>query len=132
MSVATCTVPSATSAVAFAGALALYWRTLAPGMTLVDSGELITAAHALGVAHPPGFPLYVLLAHLATLIPLGSIAARVNFASALFGIVAVGLMAAVVAEVLRADPDAAGVTCSTFPPGGRCRIPVHAVLRGPR
>ena len=56
-------------------ALALYGWTLAPTVTLVDSGELIVAAHSLGVAHPPGFPLYVLLAHLATWVPLGNVAA---------------------------------------------------------
>jgi len=43
-------------------ALGLYTWTLAPTVTLVDSGELIVAARSLGVAHPPGFPLYVLLA----------------------------------------------------------------------
>ena len=32
--------------------------TLAPTVTLVDSGELIVAARFLGVAYPPGFPSY--------------------------------------------------------------------------
>jgi tetratricopeptide (TPR) repeat protein len=72
----------------FVASLALYLGTLAPTVTLVDSGELILAAHSLGVAHPPGFPLYVLLAHLATLVPIGSVAVRVNFASALFAALA--------------------------------------------
>jgi len=80
-------------------ALALYTWTLAPTVTLVDSGELIVAAHSLGVAHPPGFPLYVLLAHAATWLPIGNIAARVNFASALFGALAVAALALVVAEM---------------------------------
>src|SRR6266704_3863014 len=35
----------------------LYTLTLAPTVTLVDSGELILAAWGTGVAHPPGFPL---------------------------------------------------------------------------
>jgi tetratricopeptide (TPR) repeat protein len=83
-------------------ALALYTWTLAPTVTLVDSGELIVAARSLGVAHPPGFPLYVLLAHVATWLPLGNVAERVNFASALFAALAVAVLAAVVAEVLRA------------------------------
>jgi hypothetical protein len=38
---------------------------VAPTVTLTDSGELIVAAYGLGVAHPPGFPLWVMLAHLA-------------------------------------------------------------------
>jgi len=85
-------------------ALALYGWTLAPTVTLVDSGELIVAARSLGVAHPPGFPLYVLLAHLATWVPLGNVAQRVNVASAVFAALAIAVLAAVVAEALRVVP----------------------------
>jgi tetratricopeptide (TPR) repeat protein len=84
----------------------LYAVTLAPTVTLVDSGELIVAARSLGVAHPPGFPLYVLLAHAATWLPMGNIAERVNFASALFGALAVAALALVVTEVLQWTPRA--------------------------
>src|SRR5215471_9949784 len=77
------------AALVFVAAFALYLRTLAPTVTLTDSGELIVAARTLGVAHPPGFPLYVLLAHLAAMVPIGNIAARVNFASAVFAATAV-------------------------------------------
>src|SRR5436309_7257370 len=72
----------------FIASLLLYSWTLAPTVTLVDSGELIVAARFLGVAHPPGFPLYVMLAHLASLVPMGSVALRINFASALFAALA--------------------------------------------
>jgi dolichyl-phosphate-mannose-protein mannosyltransferase len=48
-----------------------------------DSGELITAAHVLGVVHPPGYPLYTLLGKLFSLLPVGpGIAFRVNLLSA--------------------------------------------------
>ncbi len=60
-------------------------RTLAPTVAGGDSGELITVAHTLGVAHPPGYPLYTLLAKLFTLIPIGTIAWRVNLFSAACG-----------------------------------------------
>ena len=40
----------------------IYVKTLAPTVSFFDSGELISAAYTLGVAHPPGYPLYVLLA----------------------------------------------------------------------
>jgi hypothetical protein len=92
-------------------ALALFAATLAPTVTLVDSGELILAASSLGVAHPPGFPLYLLLANLATRVPVGEVAARVNFASALFGATAaavVGLAAARCVAIRRAPRAAAG------------------------
>ncbi|TLY35621.1 MAG: DUF2723 domain-containing protein, partial [Nitrospirae bacterium] len=77
-----------------------YSWTLAPTVTLVDSGELIVAARFLGVAHPPGFPLYVMLAHLASLVPIGSVALRINFASALFAALACTMLTLVVAELM--------------------------------
>jgi tetratricopeptide (TPR) repeat protein len=84
----------------FVASLLIYARTLAPTVTLVDSGELIVAARSLGVAHPPGFPLYVLLAHIATLVPIGSVAVRVNFASAFFACLACVVVALVVIEAM--------------------------------
>jgi tetratricopeptide (TPR) repeat protein len=84
----------------FLVSLCLYVWTLAPTVTLVDSGELIVAARSLGVAHPPGFPLYVLLAHLATLVPLGNVAVRVNFASALFASASAAMLTLAVAELM--------------------------------
>src|SRR5438876_12293011 len=68
----------------FIATLLLYSWTLAPTVTLTDSGELIVVAHGLGVAHPPGFPLWTILAHLASLVPIGNVAVRINFAYALF------------------------------------------------
>jgi tetratricopeptide (TPR) repeat protein len=68
----------------FVSALGVYLLTLAPTVTLVDSGELILACHSLGIAHPPGFPLYVLVGHLFTQLPLGNVAYRLNLMSAFF------------------------------------------------
>lgn len=48
-----------------------------------DSGELVAAVHTLGIPHPSGYPLYVLLGKLWTvLIPIGSIAFRMSLFSA--------------------------------------------------
>ncbi len=48
-----------------------------------DSGELVTAVHLLGVPHPTGYPLYVMLGKLWTLlVPVGSIAFRMSLFSA--------------------------------------------------
>ncbi|MBU4212372.1 MAG: DUF2723 domain-containing protein [Verrucomicrobia bacterium] len=43
-----------------------YVLTQAPTVTLEDSGELVTAAAYLGVPHPPGYPLWSILAWLFT------------------------------------------------------------------
>src|SRR6266516_5979135 len=88
-----------TSAV-FLVALLLYCCTLAPTVTLTDSGELIVVAHGLGVAHPPGVPLWVMLAHLASLVPLGNVAVRINFSSALFAALASAMLTLVVVELI--------------------------------
>jgi hypothetical protein len=70
-------------------ALAGYAVTLAPTVTSEDAGELITAADRLGVPHPPGFPLWVLLTHVLIRVSPGPAAYDANLASALFGAVAV-------------------------------------------
>jgi len=63
--------------------LILYIVTLAPGLLPADNGEYQMVAATLGVAHPPGFPLYTLLGHLFTWLPFGPTAAyRVNLLSA--------------------------------------------------
>jgi tetratricopeptide (TPR) repeat protein len=90
----------ACAATVFIASLVLYAFTLAPTVTFVDSGELIVAARSLGVAHPPGFPLYVLLAHLATLVPIGNVAVRVNCASALFAALASSVITLVLIEAM--------------------------------
>lgn len=83
-------------------ALGVFAVTLAPTVTLVDSGELIVAAWSAGVAHPPGFPLYTMLAHIATRIPIGEVAARVNAASAVVAALAAGVAALAAVEIVRA------------------------------
>ncbi|MFH1681911.1 MAG: DUF2723 domain-containing protein [Candidatus Eisenbacteria bacterium] len=72
--------------------LALYLLTLCPTVYVGDSGELTTAAAVLGVAHPPGYPLYVLLGRLFALLPAGSVAFRVNLLSAVSGAAAASLL----------------------------------------
>lgn len=62
--------------------LGIYLLTLAPSVTFFDSGEFITAASSLGTAHSPGYPLFVNYAKPFTWLPFGSIAYRVNLATA--------------------------------------------------
>jgi tetratricopeptide (TPR) repeat protein len=84
----------------FLVALLLYSWTLAPTVTLTDSGELIVVARGLGIAHPPGVPLWIILAHLASLVPFGNVAQRINFSSALFAALACAMLTLVVADLI--------------------------------
>src|SRR5437764_9025948 len=86
--------------IVFLVALLLYSWTLAPTVTLTDSGELIVVARGLGVAHPPGVPLWIILAHLASLVPFGNFAVRINFSSALFAALACTMLSLVAAELI--------------------------------
>jgi len=70
---------------------ALTLRLVAPTVTLKDSGELITSAATLGIAHPPGYPLYSLLGKLFASLPLGEIAFRLNLFSAFMGVLSLVL-----------------------------------------
>ena len=72
--------------------LAVYLLTLDTSLPTGDSGELISAAAVLGIAHPPGYPLFTLLGRLALLLPVGSDALRVNVLSALLDATAVSIV----------------------------------------
>jgi hypothetical protein len=62
-----------------------------------DSAELSAAAATLGIAHPPGYPLFILVGHLFARLPMGDeVAYRLNLFSALCAAVAVGLLWVVV------------------------------------
>lgn len=90
--------PKAAGVVAGVVMLAVYAATLAPGLTFWDSGELIAATESLGVAHPPGIPLYILVARVfSDLAPL-SRAAAMNLLSALCTAAAIAVLATLVAR----------------------------------
>lgn len=58
-----------------------------------DSGEMVSVIKTLGVAHPPGYPLYTLIGKLlTTIIPLSNFAYRVTVVSSLFMALAVLVM----------------------------------------
>lgn len=84
------------------GVLAIYLLTLAPTVTFWDAGELIAAARTLGIPHPPGTPLFVLIAHVWGMVfAIGDYAWRLNLLSALSGAAASGCWFLVAHDMVR-------------------------------
>ncbi len=68
----------------FTVSFVVYAVTLARDVLPADAGEFQLAAALLGVAHPPGYPLYTLIGHLfIRLVPWGNPAYRLNLLSAI-------------------------------------------------
>ena len=74
-------------------------RDLQPGLAFWDTAELQVVAPLMGTAHPTGFPTYVLLGWLASVVlqPFGEPAFRMN----LFSAICVGIAAGVTVDLVR-------------------------------
>jgi hypothetical protein len=84
--------PYAWGALAGLCVFALYLATLSPTTAMWDTSEYIAAAKVLGLPHPPGNPLFVLIAHAFGLLPIPvSYAARINILAAFCSSVAAGV-----------------------------------------
>ena len=64
--------------------LAAYLRTMGQTVGAADTFEFQVVAPTLGIAHPTGYPLFILIGKLFSLIPIGSVAWRVNLVSVTF------------------------------------------------
>lgn len=97
--------PRGAVALAVAAAAASLMVTLprmARGLVVLgDSAELVAAARCWGVAHPPGYALYVAVAHLFASVPLGPLPMRVHALSALAHAAATACVALAAARVAR-------------------------------
>jgi hypothetical protein len=83
--------------------LLIYVLTLAPTVTFWDAGEFIAAAKTLGIPHPPGTPLFVLIAHVwAMLLPIGEYAFRTNLLSATLSAAGAGFFFLLAYQSIRA------------------------------
>ena len=84
-----------TTVVVFIG----YFYTLAPDVTLEDSGELAVASYYAGVPHPPGYPVWTIYTWIFTwLFPFSNVAWRVGLSSAVAGAFACGLVGLMVSR----------------------------------
>src|SRR5438445_10357733 len=85
------------------GALVLYVLTLAPTTQFWDTSEYIAAAYVLGIPHPPGNPLFTIIAHTWGLLPLAAgYAMRINLLAAATSAVAAGCWFLVGERLMRA------------------------------
>ena len=81
---------AAALAASILGPLALYVLTMPRTVVLEDDGLFLMAGAHLGVAHPPGYPLYTFIVYLFTLLPFGSAAFLGHLSSAVLGASACG------------------------------------------
>ncbi len=69
--------------IVFLATQVVYLETVTISAPFWDSGEFIATSYVLGIPHPPGTPLYVLIGKLFTMAPISEISARVNYLSSL-------------------------------------------------
>lgn len=88
-----------TFAITTAVVMLAYWLTLAPDLTLEDSGELAVGSMYAGIPHPPGYPVWTLYTwFFAKFIPFSNIAWRVALGCALAGALSCGLLGLMVSR----------------------------------
>ncbi len=81
--------------------LVLYLLTLAPSTAMWDTSEYIAAAYTLGLPHPPGNPLFVILGRVFSILPIASsVAVRINILAAICSAVSAGMWFLVTERVL--------------------------------
>ena len=81
-------------------ALAAYVATLPETILPGDSGELITSSQTMSIAHPPGYPLYLLATKVfSSAVTLGSVAYRYNLFSAVVASLTAALFYLILVEV---------------------------------
>jgi len=82
--------------------LVLYLVTLAPSTAMWDTSEYIAAAYTLGLPHPPGNPLFVLIGRVFAMLPIfgPNVATRINVLAALCSAVSAGMWFLITERVL--------------------------------
>ena len=85
--------------ITFASVWSVYLFTLAPELTLEDSGELCTGSFYAGIPHPPGYPFWAIYSWFWTFIlPIGNVAWRVEVGQSFASAMGCGLLALMVSR----------------------------------
>lgn len=78
---------------------AIYLWTLAPELTLEDSGELCTGSFYAGIPHPPGYPFWAIYSWFWTaILPMGNVAWRVEVGQSFAAAMGCGMLALMVSR----------------------------------
>src|SRR5918992_2550433 len=81
--------------------LILYIITLSPSTAMWDASEYIAAAHVMGLPHPPGNPLFVILGRFFAILPIApTVAQRINILAALTSAISAGMWFLITERVL--------------------------------
>ncbi|MEO8391695.1 MAG: DUF2723 domain-containing protein [Chloroflexota bacterium] len=67
----------------FSVCFTLLLLTMVPSIYTLDSAEFVIGSATLGFVHAPGYPLYLMVAHLFTLLPIGDVFFRVTLFTSL-------------------------------------------------
>jgi len=79
----------------------VYYDTMAPTVSYWDCGEFIAVSYTLGVPHPPGSPLFLLLGRIASMFPISEdIAFRVNILSPIVSAFSIMFLYLIIVQVV--------------------------------
>ena len=82
--------------------LVIYLKTMAPTTSFWDCGEFIACSVTLGVPHPPGTPLFLLLGNVFSHIPIfDDIGARVNFISPIVSAFSIMFLYLIIVQLIK-------------------------------
>ncbi len=81
----------------------IFFLTLQPSILYIDAGTMIAGIFSLGIPNPPGFPLYMLIGHLFSLLPFGSAVFRIQLLSILSSLGVLSLVYYLVQRFLTDD-----------------------------
>ena len=89
------------AAIVLAFSFLIYFMTMSPTVSFWDCGEFIATSYTLGVPHPPGSPLYLIIGRIFSMLPFNDdIAFRVNIISPIVSAIAVMLLYLIIVKLL--------------------------------